>query len=1043
MRRGYDQGIQYTKDFASTVDRIVGGTIMGGSGSGAEVGSNFAQQLVSGMRSGLESSRSALRESLERGLISPKEYRAQGQAAALEYNKGLLNGLSELRSRGLLSDDMRNSIIGQMEDVGASGGRSFAQTLTATIHRHRALIPTLGGLLLGQALGAAGDVAGANNGLDKAVETGKAAEKILENVAMLASFVLDPIPGLITAVVGGSAAAIVKIWTNAKEETAKARQDFTNELIGAARGQDFGDLAKLRQKAYSGDPFADVEGQRKGESEAAFTARKLGIDGINRAVGDLNRQIAAMPPTILVPTRTGRQAVNNPAIDDAREKIKKLSDAMMIAGEQAARLDPVMSNVLGKSTPTKTEVQGFNVAQMRDNVELVTSAWQRQKDEGIEPAAALVDNMIAAHARINELLGNETDQSSKTAVQLRNSADAIDRIMRSYTQLSTVRPGSVQLDVLLGSASLPSETATRMGALGVGQQGNSLADQRSIMGSLLNYRQAIREEVEREGGATKANIQLLQIQQDIEAKILAQRTLLAPPKPLPSAFSGITAAVARSTDLTNLADAAKSVGASNAGELEKQANAERQKAIGLIRGMLEATDAETLSTKEGRQAVEELLQLLTQLGDITGKGASNFEGMKNAIRGVFDAAGGFGVMGREIRQAGNDVLHVIDSIQALQKAREAAEKTGGMKGGLATIGAGLGVVGGIIGAVGTIASLFGKSQAAQERDQTLRENNERLRELKLSLDGTLNSASANTRLSAGLGTLTGDLSHVPQGASGGTLEMLGYLKQFDRDTKALGKTWDELQQKAKDLGINLFDSKGNIIVKAFDQLAQALQLEAKKLAAFTKSFDDQNALRELHNKVFGTTAPADQFNSTLALLKKFAPELAANLEGIDATTAEGRKQIEAALQGLVTQLEQGTLTLEQLGDLEGAKQLADIISMLQESLDGMNDAVNTVTGSLLGIPDWYKIADARYRAADPMAPPTMPNVGGGTGQSFIPHTSGPTGPGVSSAVIIQGDVYVDAQKEPAEKVAASFLRVMQRKAAVQLGDSTRWSEVQV
>jgi hypothetical protein len=196
MQSGFAQATNMTQQFASNMSRILNNTIAGTSGTGAaQRGQALAENLLAGMQDTLKARQSQLREQLERGIINDKEFEARGREAAVAFNKGLLGGMDKLRSQGLMTPDMEQAIIGGLEDTAAKGGRSFAQTLTATIHRHRALIPTLGGLLLGQALSSAGDVAGANNGLDKAVEQGKAAEKILENVAMLSSFVLEPIPG--------------------------------------------------------------------------------------------------------------------------------------------------------------------------------------------------------------------------------------------------------------------------------------------------------------------------------------------------------------------------------------------------------------------------------------------------------------------------------------------------------------------------------------------------------------------------------------------------------------------------------------------------------------------------------------------------------------------------------------------------------------------------------------------------------------------------------------------------------------------------------
>jgi hypothetical protein len=202
----------------------------------------------------------------------------------------------------------------------------------------------------------------------------------------------------------------------------------------------------------------------------------------------------------------------------------------------------------------------------------------------------------------------------------------------------------------------------------------------------------------------------------------------------------------------------------------------------------------------------------------------------------------------------------------------------------------------------------------------------------------------------------------------------------------------------------------------------------------------------LHNRVFGTTDPASTFQSTLALFEKFAPELAHNLEGLDATTAAGRAAIEKQLQALVLSLQAGAITLEQYGDLQGAQQLADIIGMLQDSLDSLTNATNAATSSMLNVPEGYKVERARFNATAAQAynlAPLPPTVGGGN-MSLVPRnaSSNVTSTTSNGAVMIQGDVYIDAHEQSPEQIFAAVLRVGKRRAAVTFGDSTQWSRVQ-
>ena len=363
----------------------------------------------------------------------------------------------------------------------------------------------------------------------------------------------------------------------------------------------------------------------------------------------------------------------------------------------------------------------------------------------------------------------------------------------------------------------------------------------------------------------------------------------------------------------------------------------------------------------------------------------------------------------------------------------------------------------MLGAIGAIAGMFGSSPAEQERKRLMQENNDRLRELRLSIDNSLNNASGLNRETAAARGLADQFGS--KGNSWGLLQQLlqggKFMDQVKAASQALGVSWDELTQKAKELGINLFDDKGKLLVGAFSQLVQALELEQKRMTQFTNSFDDQKTLANLMNRVLGKTSPTDQFNSTLALLERFAPELAKGLEGIDVATEEGRKKIEEALQALVTQLIAGSITLEQYGDLEGAKQLADIIALLQDSLDGMKGAVDSVTGSLLIVPEWFKGYAARGSAANPMGVPSPTDAGGPAsgqgwnqppgGLSFIPAGSGPVSAGPQDrtpVVNIYGDVLVDAREQTPDELFSAVVKAGRRKAALQTGNPTNWSKMQ-
>lgn len=210
-------------------------------------------------------------------------------------------------------------------------------------------------------------------------------------------------------------------------------------------------------------------------------------------------------------------------------------------------------------------------------------------------------------------------------------------------------------------------------------------------------------------------------------------------------------------------------------------------------------------------------------------------------------------------------------------------------------------------ALGSVASLLGKSSSARERDALLERNTQALRDLAAELAGF---------------RLTGEVIQNASRAITGALEKVPDFKGQQRDIEAkhleeqirkLGLSMEDLDRVAKDLGIEIRDKSGRLVREGLEQLAEQLALKAKELVGFRFTPDQQRQAAELEADIFDQVADSNaKLAREIALLAKFAPKMAAALEGIDTSTPAGRAEAEKLVRDLFLQFQAGTLDLEKL-----------------------------------------------------------------------------------------------------------------------------------
>lgn len=1056
VRQGLDQSLSFAKQFARDAQNAFKNTDTSGSGS-EQSGVALAEAMLAGMTTTFNSRKASLREQLTRGVIDRAQFEQMGAEAGQGFNTALLASMGKLADAGLLSDDLRVKLVGELREDGIRAGEAFEEGLTESTAGAGGLLSGLQTRLQSSSV----SIAFAIEGLFNGSESG--ARRAARSISLLA-FAIDPLAGALATVAATGGLAFLDWMNKAEKQAAKTAEEISKMYKSIGESGSLESASKRASQLFSGDKFVDDK------DPFAKLIQSGGLDALYKQRQNLQVQQKNTKAA-------GANILGDPEqLSDYAIKMHDISESLKDVNARIAEAEPAYQKVnelVNQFTTKEAGEAQAKLAQLQfehpfaglvEDVGKSTTALQQMQSLGLTPSLSLIKTLQNEYATAGRLLEGQTNSASKQANVLRALQVDIAKTLSGLINVNNTLPTGPS-GIGIGPNIVPGkegETAAGANAaIARATAAQFTGDQLKALADLRQFQDALNTAVAAEGGPLRANLDLLNAQKEV-ATALAQLTVTVRPSATGGPLASIQSTVDAANTLRKQADAAKATGADNAGALEQSANDARQHAITLIRGILEATDSSTASTKEGRDALQQVLDLYNALGDVTGKTANNFATMRTTIEGILDAASGFGKVGQDIRNVGEGVLHTVSAFRDLQKINKARSDSGDSGGfSLSQIGAFVGVAGGIVSAVSGLAGLINGQSATQlEQNKILTQNTDALSSLRASLDDD-KTASANLRAQQAVGQFN------QSSIAGASQFSINFFKDLNSQAinnltaslSQFGLTLDQAKDLAKSFGIDLFDSSGHVILAALQQFGDALKVAQQTLEKFTKSYDDQATLATLLNRTQGKTTPADAFNTTLSLLNSLAPSLAKSLEGIDVTTDDGRKKIEAALTQLVLSLQAGTITLEQLGDLEGAKQLAAIIATLQDSLDSLSSAANTVTGALLNVPTGYKVALARFNATDPQY---------ANGSSYAPLSpSGPsdTTPGgarlptprfapssassnVASAsagnngVIVQGDVLVDARELPADQMFAAVLKVAKRTASVQFGNSTRWSEVQ-
>jgi hypothetical protein len=446
---------------------------------------------------------------------------------------------------------------------------------------------------------------------------------------------------------------------------------------------------------------------------------------------------------------------------------------------------------------------------------------------------------------------------------------------------------------------------------------------------------------------------------------------------------------------------------------------------------------------------------------------AGFDAMKGAISGVLNVLNGFGVATDHVREIAQGINQIIDATKNFAKLQNQNTKKGGSAAD--KVGAGQEVSHGInsvLDGLGKTAEKFGPIGQAiaggleiihgviglfSHHNQALEDNTKKLDQLRESM--------VDTKGLAGFGQEQDALRNIRNLFNTPAFKIAGSNQKnamIEEAVNQAGLSIDQFNKILHDFGIEPEKSG-----KWIDQFNKALQLAAEAATKFHNTLEDQRTLIELHNKVFGKDTPQDALQGNIDLLNRLAPVLGSAITSIDTTTTQGQAQLRDALKNWVTMLENGVITPEQLGELTGVKDFAQIIGALSDSLDELTKKTEETTNAMsVNIPAWYKVAAARFTAADPWAPPINPlpvptgtfkppTIPGGmpqlpTGLAPRPLSPLPQGSGMTldKGVTINGDVLIDARQLSAREMFDAILAEGQRRASNQFRDSTKWAQVQ-
>lgn len=452
--------------------------------------------------------------------------------------------------------------------------------------------------------------------------------------------------------------------------------------------------------------------------------------------------------------------------------------------------------------------------------------------------------------------------------------------------------------------------------------------------------------------------------------------------------------------------------------------------------LLGAVEVSNLGYERKKELIEQINKLLKEYGVETKStraetlaASRDLEGLANAVQGILNVADSMGKIGDNAKEALRSVVELIRAVDDFQRSKALASVFG-------QIGAGIGIAGSLIS---LFASLNKPSAAQEELNAIQRKNNEELASLRLELRNFRASQLGDVlNVKDALPNVLSVIEGIFKSKDIVSAAFLSLPEVFDDYVKKFGTSLEEISAIADSMNINIFDKNGVILLSQLAKLSEAIALSVEGMIRFGKSLDDQAAKLDLKRNVFNLdTSGVGAIQDQIELLTKFAPKLAEMFSGFDASTAEGRRQIEQALQALFTMLEENILVPSDFGLLNGADDLTKIIKAIADSLDSFRSSVDGVTGALSNVPEGLKIDLLRFNSA--FADVTSSTV------KNTPSTGGnvpvPTNVTSNTSFNFSGDIVIDGVGKDARELTDEILRELRARAKATTGRTSDWYKV--
>ena len=739
-------------------------------------------------------------------------------------------------------------------------------------------------------------------GLEGIARGGDAADAGLRTaLRSVASFsALFGTSGLIVAGVAASTAAIIDLFSRARDEIRKTRETFDREIKQMAREADvIGLQVKLQDVTLD---KTDLERQRAEITKflSSFSKPRQ-ITAVAAAASGLGTGLDLMI------------AGNRVALGQLDLQIKEFDRQAQILTNKilnplpAIRRPSGLPTVVIKSNADTKAAEDALERLAKDVAAIIALTKEASEQRIIIPS--LPEATVAVYDRVAAAVREFGDGTDETAAKVR-------KMMGDVRNLDAVVVALTRRSLLPG-----------------------------IEGDLLKELPPLR---------VRGLVQDFEIIQPKDITIPVVADVRFDPTALSHSFKdAIEKASAAQTDL----DLAQLIGdrqkIADASESATIATANLRKEAGLLAAVIAASGASDDVKKQAlegiRQAAKGAEADLAALGAAGKKSDNDLISLTtglNAIvdtgRGILNTVDAIGGIGDQARRQIGAVLDLVDATANLVALTSQGGKT------LGKVGAAIGAAGGLIGVVDALLS---DPEGKANRD-IIRKNTETIERLRQDLEG-FSSGVIDNQLAAA--NAIRDSSILQQRAlTAGFSRGFKDVEALDRELRASGVSLAELSRLADDFGISIVDAKGRITAEGLVILERYARLSAEALATFQNTLEDFTFLQSARADIFDVPESAQRaFDESVAIITQFTDGLGVGLKGLNIETEQGRQQAEAEIRRLFDLASKNLLPPELLKGLS-AEEFVKRLVEADNALDSFTETARRATGEMINVVEGFK-----------------------------------------------------------------------------------------